>query len=89
MDAERYAAAQALLDAAHAFWKACQKEGQYGAVQWLQGTDGALVVFTRGEYKDRLMHNIDMLPSQLGKIHFFGETMPGIEDDSDPPNTTH
>ena len=83
MDAERYAAAQALLDAAHAFWKACHREGQYGAVQWLQGTDGELVVFTRGEYKDRLMHNIESLPSMAGKVHFFGEQMPTYDDDDD------
>lgn len=76
MDALRLAAARVLLDSAHAFWKACHAEGQTGAVQWLLGDDGSLVIFTRGEYRDRLMNNIDMLPSQVGKVHLFGEEMP-------------
>ena len=76
MDEKRYEAAKRLLAAAHEFWKACNAEGQYGAVQWLTDTDGALIIFTRGEYKDRLMRNVDMLPSQVANVHLFGESMP-------------
>ena len=75
MDKKRIAAGQKLLDAAHEFWTACHEEGQYGAVQWLEGTCGELVIFTRCEYRDLLMNNIDTLPN-VEKIHFFGEQMP-------------
>lgn len=75
MDKKRYAAAQKLLDAAHEFWSACYEEGQYGAVQWLTGTDGELVIFTRGEYRERLLSNIDTLEN-VEKIHLFSEDMP-------------
>ena len=78
MDKKRMAAGQELLDAAYRFWDACHQEGQYGAVQWLTGTNGELVIFTRGEYRDRLMSNIDTLPN-VEKIHFFGESMPTDE----------
>lgn len=70
MDEKRRAAAQKLLDAAYEFWKACQEEGQYGAVQWLEGSKGELLIFTRGEYRSRLMSNIDRLSSQT-EIHVF------------------
>ena len=75
MDARRREAGQKLLDAAHEFWSACQDEGQHGAVQWLAGTLGELVIFTRGEYRQQLMENIQELPG-AEKIHFFGEHMP-------------
>ena len=75
MDKKRQAAAQKLLNAAHEFWNACHEEGQYGAVQWLTGTLGELVIFTRGEYRERLMSNIHTLPD-VEKLHLFGEQMP-------------
>ncbi|MCC8998524.1 MAG: hypothetical protein LM522_03340 [Candidatus Contendobacter sp.] len=80
MDKKRRAAAQKLLDAAHEFWSACHAEGQYGAVQWLTGTTGELVIFTRAEYRRQLMANIDTLPS-VEKIHLFGEEMPSVDDE--------
>lgn len=84
MDNKRLKSAQTLLDAAHEFWQACHSEGQYGAVQWLTGTDGELVIFTRGEYRDQLMRNIGIL-SDLERVHKFkGEEMPGEDDDSAP-----
>lgn len=78
MDEKRRAAAQKLLDAAHDFWGACYQEGQFGAVQWLTGTTGELVIFTRGEYREQLIANIHTLPN-VEKIHLFSEAMP-IED---------
>ena len=81
MDAKRMATGQKLLDAAHEFWEACDEEGQYGAVQWLIGTLGELVIFTRGEYRQRLMENIHTPPG-VEKMHLFGEQMPVDDDDS-------
>jgi len=75
MDDKRMKAGQKLLDAAAEFWSACQEEGQHGAVQWLQGTDGGLVIFTRSEYRQQLMENIDVLPG-VDREHKFGEQMP-------------
>lgn len=74
MDNKRMAAAQKLLNAAHNFWKACNEEGQFGAVQWLEGTQGELVIFTRSEYRQHLMQNIETLPN-VEKMHRFGEDM--------------
>jgi hypothetical protein len=73
-DTERQATGQALLDAAAAFWSACHKERQYGAVQWLTGTAGELLIYTRGEYREQLMANIEKLPS--AKTHDFAEAQP-------------
>jgi hypothetical protein len=75
VDEQRLKTGQALIDAAYKFWEACHKEGQYGAVQWLEGTNGELIIFTRSEYRDRLMWNIPTLPN-ADKIHMFGESMP-------------
>ena len=80
MDEKRKATGQALLDAAWKFWGACYDEGQQGAVQWLTGTCGELVIFTRGEYREQLMANIRSLPGE-GKIHFFGEEMPDEDEE--------
>ncbi len=75
MDKKRMKAGQKLLDAAHEFWNTCHDEGQYGAVQWLTGSRGELVIFTRGEYRGQLMENITKL-SEFETVHFFGEPMP-------------
>ena len=75
MDEKRKETGQKLLDAAQAFWEACHEEGQYGAVQWLEGTMGELIIYTRGEYREQLVGNIECLPN-AGKIHMFAEQMP-------------
>lgn len=75
MDKKRQVAGAKLLAAAQEFWNACQDEGQYGAVQWLEDSDGKLIIYTRGEYRPQLMWAIHELPS--AKVHFFrGEVMP-------------
>ena len=80
MDEMRMASGQRLLDTAQEFWDACHKEGQWGAVQWLEGANGELLIYTRGEYRQQLMTNIHGLPS--AKVHFFhGEVMPQTEDE--------
>jgi hypothetical protein len=80
MDDKRQEAAQRLLDAAHDFWSECNKSGQYGAVQWLTGTLGELVLFTRGEYRRQLMDNIDRIAG-TEEVYLFGEEMPEDADD--------
>ena len=50
-------AAKALLDAAYAYWKVYQEHGCYGnAVVWLTDEYDNTVIFTRGEYRQRLLH---------------------------------
>ncbi len=48
----RRAAATAVLDAMHAYFKL---DPCGGAVRWIEDTDGRVVIFTRGEYRDKLM----------------------------------
>lgn len=79
MDEKRIAAGQLLLDSALAYWQACREEFQDGSVQWLEGSNGELLIFTRFEYRHVLMQNIDKLPSSV--VHKFGESMPTDEDE--------
>jgi hypothetical protein len=79
MDDKRIAAGQKLIDAAQDFWDACRQEGQDGSVQWLEGSNGELLIYTRAEYRQTLMSNIHSLPSS--KVHFFkGEVLPNDDD---------
>lgn len=78
-DSARGIAAQKLLDAAHDFWKECNKAGQYGAVQWLQGADGSLVIFTRGEYRHQLIGTIPVLPG-VSPENIFSEEIESEEE---------
>lgn len=50
--------AEALIDAGHDFWKACNREAGGGAVRWLSCDDGTLIVFTRVEYRDEIMAHV-------------------------------
>ena len=52
------AKADELLRVAHEYWEMAQAAGVDGAVKWLEGTDGNLVLYTRGEYRQQLMNNI-------------------------------
>jgi len=69
MDKKRMIAGKKLLDAAQDFWNACHEEGQYGAIQWLEGTNNELLIYTRSEYRQQLLSNINGLSSE--KVHFF------------------
>jgi hypothetical protein len=80
MDELRKATGQKLLDAAQGFWEACQLEKQYGAIQWLEGTNGELIIYTRFEYRDALLDNIERL-TRKGDVHRFAEQMPANEVD--------
>lgn len=59
MDNELQSAAEKLLEAAHAYYKIMQKKDLAGGCIWLTDKDGAMVVFTRGEFKNQLLHNIE------------------------------
>ena len=69
MDDKRKIAGEKLLDAAREFWDACHEEGQYGAVQWLEGSNGEFLIYTRGEYKKQLLDVINTFP--MAKTHLF------------------
>lgn len=59
-----------LPDAAVEYNKMANKMRMCGAIIWLSGSDGELVIVTRGEYKDRLLDNI----KRTGPTHYFGYT---------------
>jgi hypothetical protein len=56
------------LAAGYAYWEAAHKAGIEGAVIWLQDTNGRMVVFTRGEYSQQIVGNIE----RLGPVKQFG-----------------
>lgn len=56
------------LEAGYAYWEAAHKAGISGAVIWLEGEDGRCAIFTRGEYKQQLVGNIE----RLGPTRSFG-----------------
>jgi len=47
LDDQRHEAAQGAIDAMHNFWKT---QPMIGAVQWLEDSDGNILIFTRGEH---------------------------------------
>lgn len=59
LDEELGEAAETLLAAARAYYKVMQKKRISGGCIWLTDKDGAMVVFTRGEYKNQLLYNIE------------------------------
>lgn len=77
-ESERYKTADKLLKVAAEFWQACHKEGQYGAVQWLTGDSGELVIYTRGEYRETLLQNIDVIGTPVER---FGEAIDRRQED--------
>ena len=58
MSAELKELAQRLLDTALQYRDLANKEGIHGAVIWLTGMDGEMVIVTRGEYREQLLSNI-------------------------------
>ena len=66
-----------LLNAAQEFWNACRQSGQYGAVRWLTGSSGELLIYTRGEYREQLIENIYKFADQ--PAHHFATPSPSAE----------
>ena len=55
-ETELYRKGQALLQAAHEYWKQYNEDvGSPGAVVWLENDNGHFILFTRGEYKQGIM----------------------------------
>lgn len=52
-------AGQELIDAGQKYWEVAHAHGISGAIIWLEDTDGRLFLFTRGEYRDQLLENVD------------------------------
>ena len=57
-DSEVYKAAEALIEAAHAFWVAKDRAGSSSAVQWLFDTEGAFFLYSRGEYAKKIQEAV-------------------------------
>jgi hypothetical protein len=70
-DAELHEGAERLLEAARAYFKLMQARRLSGGTIWLTDKDGAMVVFTRGEYRERLLRNIETIYDE-GRVHQFG-----------------
>lgn len=58
-DGELYKKGQLLLEAAREYWKEYNVHFDRGAVVYLEADNGALIVFTRSEYKRSLMAAVD------------------------------
>ena len=71
-DAGLRQAAERLIAAAEAYWTAYQRALGHNAVVWLTDTDGRLVIFTRSEYRQTLLANIDHVREE----HRFAATPP-------------
>ena len=50
---------QRLLETALEYWEVTNKNRISGAVILLKGSDGELVIVTRGEYREQLLRNIE------------------------------
>lgn len=59
--------ASLMLNKGHEYWKAAVRERGPGAVQWARGDDGALFVFTRGEYAGEIIEFLSKLPMHQTK----------------------
>ena len=60
MDKELQDAAQNLLETCQEYYDLMRKRGLAGGCIWLTGQAGQMVVFTRGEFRQQLLHNIEM-----------------------------
>lgn len=75
----RHETSRTLLASALDFWSACNKAGQLGAVQWLEGSNGELLIFTRSEYRRQLLANIERL--NVDEENLFSETLPSEDEE--------
>ena len=57
--------ARNLLEAALAFREEVSNQAVASAVVWVEYSGGALVVVTRGEYRDTIMENIEPLSEEI------------------------
>lgn len=71
MDDELKTAAEAWLKASHDYYDLMRRRGLAGGCIWLTSQSGAMVIFTRGEFRERLLHNIEM-EIDAKRVHQFG-----------------
>ena len=64
MDENLRIAGEKLLAASLDFWQVSHETGRLGAVQWLEGLNGELLIYTRGEYRQQLFKNIESLAKE-------------------------
>lgn len=77
MDQELKDAAHKLLTECHAYYNLMRRRGLAGGCVWLTDMDGAMVVFTRGEFRHKLLHNIEMELDAKRAISFGAAEIPG------------
>lgn len=63
--------AQAFLKAGLKFWEGRAKAGMSGATAWYKDSNKGMVIFTRGEYSQQLVNNIE----GQGPVYNFGSTI--------------
>jgi hypothetical protein len=54
-----YERAKELLNACQAYWEEYQRSAERDAVVWLEGSDGQIILYTRGEYRDRIKELVE------------------------------
>lgn len=66
---ELQAEAAKFLAAGKAYWDLMQRAPRMGgAISWVKDTEGGMVIFTRGEYSEQLLRNIE----NCGPVTHFG-----------------
>lgn len=58
----------AFLQAGKAYWEGMHKARMGGALAWIEDPAIGLVIFTRGEYRETLLHNIP----EIGPVYHLG-----------------
>lgn len=61
---------EAFLKAGLKFWEGRAKFGESGAIAWYKDSNKGMVIFTRGEYSQQLVSNIE----NQGPVYMFGGT---------------
>lgn len=56
-----YEKGNALLKAAYDYWEEYNKSIGKSAVVWLQNDNGHFILFTRSEYRERIMREVDRI----------------------------
>lgn len=72
-DGELFKRGQELIIAAKNYWDEYRKQFRPSAVVWLETDNGALIVFTRSEYKRSLMEAVEDIGDKPLPEHFFGK----------------
>lgn len=82
MDEELAQGAQRLLDECQLYYDLMRKRNLAGGCIWLTGQDGQLVVFTRGEYRQILLRNIETDFDAKRAVSFGVAELPGDENET-------